>query len=269
MQADPRNRGFTWPERRGPFRVVTDAQAEQWNRDGYFLMEGALDPALVDDQAAEIDPYEEKLTAALMETEDGRIGISRAAEITFTIHLVKKSEKLKAFTTSKLFAELCLDLIGDSACLYWDQAVYKKPETPMEFPWHQDNGYTFVEPQDYLTCWVPLMDTTIQNGCPWVMPGVHRGGTLRHWQTPHGLECLESGEGAVAVPAKKGDIVVFSSLTPHRTGPNLSDGMRKAYIVQYSHDNAVAYPRPDAKELFKPDPTRQFIVARDGEPVFT
>ena len=55
--------------------------------------------------------------------------------------------------------------------LYWDQAVYKKPDTAAPFPWHQDNGYAYVEPQQYLTCWIALTDATEDNGCPWVVPG--------------------------------------------------------------------------------------------------
>ena len=31
-----------------------------------------------------------------------------------------------------------------------------------------------------------------------------------------------------------GGAVVFSSLTPHLTGPNTTDAVRKAYIVQYA-----------------------------------
>jgi len=34
-----------------------------------------------------------------------------------------------------------------------DQAVYKKPAIP-RIPVHQDNGYTYIEPQQYLTCWL-------------------------------------------------------------------------------------------------------------------
>jgi hypothetical protein len=33
--------------------------------------------------------------------------------------------------------------------------------------------------------------------------------------------------------------VFFSSLTPHLTGPNTSNGVRKAYIVQYAKSDAV------------------------------
>jgi hypothetical protein len=44
--------------------------------------------------------------------------------------------------------------------------------------------------------------------------------------------------GQVCVPAKAGSIVCFSSLTPHMTGPNTTDGIRKAYICQYARDGA-------------------------------
>ena len=121
-----------------------------------------------------IDPFEEKVTEVLRGFEDGKVFISRAEEITFSTHLVTQSEKLKAFSKHKVFSSLCLDLIGKNVRLYWDQAVYKKPGTKDEFPWHQDNGYTFIEPQAYLTCWLALSDTDESNGCPWVMPGLHR-----------------------------------------------------------------------------------------------
>jgi len=32
--------------------------------------------------------------------------------------------------------------------LYHDQAVYKENEKPRRFPWHQDNGYTYVSPEN-------------------------------------------------------------------------------------------------------------------------
>src|SRR4029450_10739398 len=59
-----------------------------------------------------------------------------------------------------------------------DQAVDNKPEKPRLFPWHQDTGYTFVEPQHYLTAWVALTDATVANGCPWILPRVHPARTL-------------------------------------------------------------------------------------------
>ena len=61
-------------------------------------------------------------------------------------------------------------------------------------------------------------------------------------------------------------MVVFSSLTPHRTGPNVTNEVRKAYIVQYAPDGAVMYPRQSDEALFQVDPARHFLVCQAGEP---
>jgi 3-isopropylmalate dehydratase small subunit len=70
---------------------------------------------------------------------------------------------------------------------------------------------------------------------------MHRLGTLTHEETPLGLRCLRDPKGAAPVEAEAGDIVVFSSLTPHRTGPNLTSEVRKSYILQYAPDGAMAF----------------------------
>ena len=56
-----------------------------------------------------------------------------------------------------------------------------------------------------------------------------------------------------------GDVVVFSSLAPHRTGPNTSDAVRKAYILQYAPDGAVVHTA-DGQMLAQDDPERQYLI---------
>jgi ectoine hydroxylase-related dioxygenase (phytanoyl-CoA dioxygenase family) len=268
--SDVLNASFAWGDHRGPFRAVTDAQARQYDERGFFVLEDALAGAEVDALVGAIDPFEQQAEEALRGMEGGRFFIARADEITFTTHLVLRSEVLRRFTASALFADLCADLIGPDVRLYWDQAVYKKPGTESPFPWHQDNGYAFVEPQQYLTCWVALTDATEENGCPWVVPGLHRRGTLAHEYSDIGFVCLRDPEEAVPAPAARGSIVVFSSLTPHSTGPNRTDGVRKAYIVQFAPTGAEVVRRgPDGPLQRVPadDPGRQFEILRRGEPV--
>lgn len=148
--------------------------------------------------------------------------------------------------------------------------MYKKPGTESPFPWHQDNGYNFVEPQCYVTCWIALSDATEENGCPWVVPGLHRRGTLEHWSTPLGYQCLEDPPQAVPVPVAAGSIVVFTSLTPHATGPNRTRDVRKATIVQMAPDGTCqTKPDADTSELLRvmqKDPLRQFEILRAGRP---
>ena len=66
------------------------------------------------------------------------------------------------------------------------------------------------------------------------------------------------------VEAPAGSVVVFSSLTPHRTGPNRTDAVRKSYILQYAPDGAEVVDTATGRRTRQDDPTRQFPVLRDG-----
>jgi ectoine hydroxylase-related dioxygenase (phytanoyl-CoA dioxygenase family) len=248
---------------------LSAAQAAHFDEHGYVVLPEAVDPAPI---TAELDRFEERTEAFLRTQDDERFTIAEAGAITFTPHLVARSAVCRAFATASLFVDLCADLLGPDADMYWDQAVYKKPEKPRRFPWHQDNGYTFIEPQQYLTCWVALTDATVDNGCPWVAPGVHRLGTLAHrYVEPLGYECFEEPPAAVAAPVGAGGVVVFSSLTPHLTGPNVTNTTRKAYILQYAHAGSEVlrgdpHAGPPVRREPCNDPARQFPVLRAGVP---
>ena len=264
------NTSFAWSGHGGPFRRVTEEQARQYDESGYFLLEGVLAPAQLDALVRAIDPLEARTVATLREREGGRFFIARADEITFSTHLVTHSSLLRQFTSSPLFADLTADLIGPDVRLYWDQAVYKKPGTESPFPWHQDNGYAFVEPQQYLTCWVALTDATEENGCPWVVPGLHRLGTLAHEYSDIGFVCLRDPEDAVPVPAPAGSLVVLSSLTPHSTGPNRTTAVRKAYIVQFAPTGAEVV-RSEPGQVLRPGsgPTTRHDSTRSCAPALS
>lgn len=107
------------------------------------------------------------------------------------------------------------------------------------------------------------------SGCPLVVPGLHRRGTLEHWWTDYGWQCVDDPDGVAVAEAPAGSVVVFSSLTPHRTGPNTTDDVRKAHIVQYAPSGAEILREEDGERVREPadDPERQFPVLREGEVV--
>ena len=80
-----------------------------------------------------------------------------------------------------------------------------------------------------------------------VCPGIHRGGTLTHEMTDLGWDCVGHEDVAsVATPVRAGSVVVFSSLTPHMTVPNVTaDRTRKTYIVQFAPDGAEVLTEND------------------------
>jgi len=264
MEAHPDSRDFSWTSPVGPFEFLSEGQARAYSEVGGFVLENAFSAEEIGQVIKAIDPLEAEAEAKLRSLDEQKFGIARADEIVFSPHLVARSAVLKAFSRHPVFQQLSRELIGADVNLYWDQLVYKKSGTSDEFPWHQDNGYTFVEPQQYLTCWVALTDATIENGCPWIVPGAHLLGTLNHKWTDLGFECLSAPEGAVALEVSAGSIAVFSSLTPHRTGPNRSADTRKAYILQYAPTGAMMHPR-GAEPRAADDPNWQYAVLANGE----
>jgi len=272
----PWNDRFTWKASPPPYRELSAEQVAQFDRDGFVVVPDVVAPELLADVVAEVDGFEAKVEAYLSSTETQRLSIAEAGAITFATHLVTRSSLLHGFARHPFFTGVCADLVGPDVNLYWDQAVYKKPEKPRRFPWHQDNGYAYVEPQQYLTCWVALTDATFANGCPQVARGLHRRGTLAHtFVDPLGWECIADpdahGVDVVIAEVPAGGVVVFSSLTPHLTGPNLSASVRKAYILQYAPADAEVLqglpPGDPEGRVRADDPDRQFPILRAGHPV--
>lgn len=265
IRPHPLNRDFVWKETMPDrLRRLTPAQKQRFESEGFTLVDRVFSPAELAAVTEAIDPIEQEREALVRNHAGGKVRLSEADIITFTTHIVRSSDVLRNFAAHPAIKAICHDLIGDDVRLYWDQSVYKKTGREQEFPWHQDNGYTFVEPQQYLTLWIPLVDVDAENGCPWIAPRLHRRGTLAHWPTEIGLKCVEQVEDSICVPAKAGDVVAFSSLAPHRTGPNLRKGtVRKAYILQYAPDGAYTL-LPDGSRALQNDPERQFKILDHG-----
>lgn len=266
----PWNTAFEWQRPAVEPRRLSTTDVDAFHRDGWLIIDELLDATTLTDLTAELDLIEAATAAVVRAQPDSRLVLSETGSVTFAPHIVPRAETARRLSASAAIADVCHDLLGPEVRLYWDQLVYKHPDKPREFPWHQDNGYAFVEPQQYLTIWIALTDATVDNGCPWVAPGEHRRGTLAHeWVHPLGLRCFDDHPDATPAPVRAGGAVVFSSLTPHRTGPNLTAATRKTYILQYAPDGAEVLHGdpavgPPERRVVQDDPDRQYRVLSDG-----
>jgi ectoine hydroxylase-related dioxygenase (phytanoyl-CoA dioxygenase family) len=217
--------------------------------EGYCIVEDLFTPGEMATIAESIETYQRRHEAAIA-AQGGVEGISRANEITFTSHLAEHDPDIMAFCRRPEMVAVVTEFLGPDADLYWNQSVYKMPEGYKEFPWHQDDGYTPVDPSPYLTLWIALNDATPENGCISVLPGSYKRGLQPHERTPIGLAChpADDPDQGVMVPLKCGSVAVFWSLTMHKSGANVSNGTRKAYIVQYSK---AGLKRADTGELIQ------------------
>lgn len=232
--------------------ATTERQRRELEQLGWFHLGPVFEPAELDEIRREYD----RLLARPM-----RIGESGKAPFEYSPLLHVQSELLCRYAADRRLVEVALDLLGPDVRLYWDQAVSKPAGATSDVPWHQDNGYAPIVPEEYLTFTVALDATTEENGCLWIQPGSHRAGVRPHEPTDllfyRGYDGPETG---VAVAQPEGDVLCFSSLTMHRTGPNRSAGPRRSWVIQLC--------RADARngETGKPYDDR-LLVARDGVPL--
>jgi ectoine hydroxylase-related dioxygenase (phytanoyl-CoA dioxygenase family) len=215
--------------------TITRQHQDEMETRGFCILENVFTLPEMEDLAALIEAYQRRHEAAIA-AKGGTEGISRASEITFTSHLAEHDPAIMDFCRRLELLTIAMAFLGENVDLYWNQSVYKMPEGHQEFPWHQDDGYTPVSPSPYLTLWLAINDATPENGCISALPGSHKRGLLPHEQTPIGLVChsARDPDQGVRVPVNAGSIAVFWSLTAHKSGVNLSNGIRKAYIIQYA-----------------------------------
>ena len=171
------------------------------------------------------------------------------------------------------------DIVGSS--------VYRiRPKLPGwdrgEVPWHQDAGYTLAHCDRHLivTCWVPLVDATLENGCLHVIPTVHSSGILKHFTGGHaGFLEVPQDElpqvDPVPVPMKAGDVLLLTNLTPHASFENRTNQVRWSIDLRYQsaevpnnvdEDPASYTPERDPVTMACYPPEADFVIRDRKDP---
>jgi ectoine hydroxylase-related dioxygenase (phytanoyl-CoA dioxygenase family) len=177
----------------------------------------------------------------------------------FLPHVHEASEVCASFLKHPLLTDVCRQMIGpDVDCLY-NQAVIKPPSQQGDnsFAWHQDAYYGIHGSQSHLldhellvddakgfVCWLAVTRTTIENGTLWVAPGMHRRGLLRHTEQASSgdWDCEAQILDKFPVELNPGQVLIFSKLLPHRSGPNVSQETRMAYQFTYTVPGTLRTP---------------------------
>lgn len=238
---------------------ITEHDLKQYADQGYVIFENLFGAEEIAHIRRLIDAMDEESERKLQEA--GQQFNSIPKQINFTCNLNFRHPDVQRFIADERFADIATSLIGPNIQLYWDQSVYKRPEADRDFPWHQDNGYVPTEPEHYLTCWLALEDSTIENGCIWIQPATHKKGFVPHIKTDIGWICYYGEEEGMPVELKAGSMVAFHSLLFHRSTPNRSNVTRKGYVIQYAQTGAY---NPTTGEPFANGP----VIARDGKPAY-
>lgn len=220
--------------------------AAEFDKQGYTVLRGLLSKAEAAQMLAEVERCAEL---------DSRKAALNGNGIGFAGEIFLHSEFARSILTRKDVVELVSAVAGGDLWISMDQAVTKHPGAGI-FRWHQDNGYNQLK-REHFQLWIALTETRKQNGALKLAPGSHKRGLLPHSFKGVGqMECdVEVGEH-VTIDADAGDVIVFSSLMLHCTGPNDADCKRVAYVAEYMKLSDYA---PGAGAPY-------FIVAEGGRP---
>jgi len=121
---------------------------------------------------------------------------------------------------------------------HFDYAFYKQVGDKTGVTWHQDAAYSRTRlTSRAVHFWVPLQDATLENGSLAYMPGSHRVGLQDYEKQGQGdggvRATLGDDSRAVTCPVGVGGLVCHDPMTVHKSGPNLSSDIRRAWVLQF------------------------------------
>jgi ectoine hydroxylase-related dioxygenase (phytanoyl-CoA dioxygenase family) len=230
-------------------RGLTAEERSFYDEQGYVIVPGVLPAA----DLASIDAEIERLLPEAEDRSDVRPG--------WIFQLGLRSEIIRAFAEDERLLALVEEIVQPGIALEEAKLVAKPPHSPIICHWHQDEAF-YQRPDDpgtasnvRMAVWMPLQDADERNGCLWVVPGSHRWG-LRPWDWAESDACRKrlreseyAEEHAIPVRVKAGDAVLFSSWTWHHSEGNLTDVVRRAFIVTYQEASILDRRRAEWKIL--------------------
>ena len=243
--------------------ILTDDHRRQFRDNGFVAVE-----ALVPDTY--IEPMKDRiqyLTEHWDSPEAERVGVGQEMDQGNTAVAEKTALTVRKFSgltphepifdeymrESKV-ADAAAELIGTPLGLHGDQALLKPPEVGSEKPFHQDNAYFQVTPDDaVITCWCALDEATLENGCLHYLAGSHKRGLVEHEKienTPHLVPPGLRREDAVPVPANPGTVVFHHGWALHMSPPNRSRSWRRAMVLHFVHADGET-PKQKTVEIIR------------------
>jgi len=213
---------------------LTGAQLGSFRENGFANLGKIFSDEELTDIAAEYDRLVTFEAQTLGNDVDGRFP--------YRAMLNFRSPALKRFINHRALMPAMVQLLGPNVRFWWDQGINKAPGSGSYIPWHQDNGYHNGAVPEYVTCWLALDDSSLENGGLMAIPGSHKRGNVGHvvWNDVHWMIPDVDESNAVPLDADAGDMLIFSSLLFHQTvGNTTPDRHRRSWVMQYAKADVV------------------------------
>jgi ectoine hydroxylase len=260
-----------------PSAPLSREQTEQFDRDGYLVLEDVFSRAEVEalsGEAARLRACPAELEAETIITERG----SGEVRSIFAIHA--QNTMLARLAADARMAGVARFLLGEDVYIHQSRLNYKPGFEGKEFFWHSDFETWHVEDgmprMRALSMSILLTENTAHNGPLMVIPGSHKSFVSCVGETPpdhfktslkkqeYGVpdracvQTLVETHGIDAALGKPGAVIVFDCNVMHGSNGNITPQPRSnAFLVYNALSNRLAVPFGPLKQ--RP----AFIATRD------
>ena len=204
---------------------LTPAQVEQYQRDGYVVVQNLFDEAAVSE-------WKTILKARM--AEEGKSNEPSGVRVWM-------ADSMDAYTRDSVQAPkvvaILQQLLGPNVEFLSMKAVFKNAQTTFNSPWHQD--WFYWQGSNKISIWIALDDATPENGCLRLVPGSqHQVFNMATVEDVHGFNRRVTDEDLQGwpietLPVQRGDAVFFHDLALHGSCPNSSGKERWSAIATY------------------------------------
>ncbi len=241
--------------------ALSETQKEQFWRDGYLVIENAVDAdglaQMKEDFASWVEESRSH-TEAYGDTLDGRprydLEPAHSAEKPGLRRVNAPVEVSQAYydaMASSRMTDCVADLIGPNVKLHHTKINSKLPGGATAVKWHQDFPFTPHSNDDLITALLMVDEVTEENGPLEVVAGSHKGPLYGLWHEGVFTGSVADDIAAEAQANSKicvgpaGSVCLMHGRLLHGSAPNASKAPRTLFISVYSAEDAVSYaPNP-------------------------
>lgn len=218
-------------------KALDDAQIESYRMKGYLVLPKVFSAG----EVAAWDVESRRLLKLGLGHEDNSRTVLYQNPTGFSVvvrlnPVIDISSIFKSLVQDRRILQPVGDLYGHEMLLFKDKLIYKMPGVA-GYKMHQDYSSWQVFPKDLVNVIVSIDGADAANGGVEFFPGYHDRLLSTEGESRYMTEAeadqidLSKGE---SVKTEPGDVVIFDCLTPHRSGVNTANRLRRQLYLTYS-----------------------------------
>jgi ectoine hydroxylase-related dioxygenase (phytanoyl-CoA dioxygenase family) len=239
--------------------VLTQAQIDQFRRDGYLVVEGGATPVQLAALNRQLGEWVEESRSHAVnygKTVDGKARFDLGPDHSSTnprLRRINNPAEVSDIYRDAIFnapmVDMVADLVGQNVKFHNCKLNIKLPKSPQRVGYHQDHPYDPHTNDDVVVCLLMLTEMTRENGALMVVPGSHKERYSLYKDDVYTGEIAPEYHAdierrMVPVTGKAGSVCLQHTWLVHGSGGNTTDIPRNLFIASFTAADAFPLTPP-------------------------